>query len=84
VFEQIWIGADDKLPRMARAVFHADPLGLRHQVEFSNWQIDPTIAADSFTSTKAGAALAIPFERPDLVLPPDFNPRAKGKSSKTK
>src|SRR5713101_7290250 len=40
VFEQLWIGADDKLPRMARAVFHADPVGLRHQIEFSNWQIE--------------------------------------------
>lgn len=84
VFEQIWIGAEDKLPRMARAVFHADPLGLRHQVELSNWQIDPTIAPDTFVSAKAGAAQVIPFARPDLVLPPDFDPRAKGKSSKTK
>jgi hypothetical protein len=44
VFEQLWIGADDKLPRMARAVFHADPTGLRHEIEFSNWQIDPACA----------------------------------------
>src|SRR5438094_10191214 len=35
-FEQIWIGAGDKLPRMARAVFHADAQHLRHQIELSN------------------------------------------------
>jgi hypothetical protein len=83
VFEQIWIGADDKLPRMARAVFHADPLGLRHQVEFSNWQIDTNVAADAFASSKVAAALPIPFARPDPILPPDLNPRMKAKSSKS-
>ena len=41
VFEQLWIGADDKLPRKARAVFLADPARLRHEMELSNWQLDP-------------------------------------------
>ena len=40
VFLQIWIGADDKLPRRVRAVYSADPAGLRHQLDLSNWQID--------------------------------------------
>ena len=40
VFVQIWIGAEDKLPRMLRAVFSNDPARLRHQLEFSNWQLD--------------------------------------------
>ena len=39
VFVQMWIGAEDKLPRMARAIFANDPSQLRHQVEFSNWQL---------------------------------------------
>jgi len=82
VFEQIWIGADDKLPRMARAVFHADPQHLRHQIEFSNWQLDPTVAADAFASPSA-AARPIPFARPDLpALPPGVKPRTKAKASK--
>ena len=34
VFLQIWIGADDKLPRRMRAMYSADPLGLRHELEF--------------------------------------------------
>ena len=46
VFLQIWIGADDKLPRRIRAMYRADPLALRHEVElFSNWQLDPAVRA---------------------------------------
>ena len=40
VFVQIWIGAEDKLPRMLRAVYRNDPSQLRHQMELSNWQLD--------------------------------------------
>lgn len=84
VFEQIWIGADDKLPRMARAVFLADPSRLRHLIEFSNWQLDPAVAADAFASSRAAAAPHIPFDRPDLKLPPGVKQPAKAKPSKTK
>src|SRR6266436_8075449 len=83
VFEQIWIGADDKLPRKARAVFLADPARLRHEIEFSNWQLDPTVPADAFASSSAGAATRISFTRPDLKLPSGLKPPAQGKSSKT-
>ena len=81
VFEQLWIGADDKLPRMVRAVFHADPVGLRHQMEFSNWQIDPVIAADAFTSPGLASAKRISFSRPDPQLPPGIKPPKRTKSS---
>src|SRR5215813_11754739 len=40
VFSQIWIGADDKLPRMMRAVYASDPAQRRHQTEFSKWSLD--------------------------------------------
>ena len=40
VFLQIWIGADDKLPRRIRAIYRTDPLDLRHEMELSNWQLD--------------------------------------------
>ena len=79
VFVQIWIGAEDKLPRMLRAVFRDDPLRLRHQLELSNWQLDPVVAADAFASSKAGAAMSIPFARPDPKLPPGFRPPARAK-----
>jgi hypothetical protein len=64
VFVQIWIGADDKLPRRMRAVFAADPLGLRHDMELSNWQLDPVVSPDTFVSAKAQAAGRMPFKAP--------------------
>ena len=65
VFVQIWIGAEDKLPRMARAVFRKDPLGLRHQVEYSNWKLGGTVPAGAFTSARAASAKRMPFAHPD-------------------
>jgi len=64
VFVQIWIGADDKLPRRMRAIFAGDPLGLRHDMELSNWQLDPVVAADTFASAKAQAAGRMAFKAP--------------------
>jgi hypothetical protein len=65
VFAQLWIGTKDKLPRMIRAVYRDDPSRLRHQVAFSNWQLDVPIPADTFGSTRANAAKPIPFKRPE-------------------
>jgi len=84
VFEQIWIGADDKLPRKVRAVFLADPARLRHEMELSNWQLDPTISADTFASSSASSATRIAFTRPDLKLPPGLKPPAPGKLAKSR
>jgi hypothetical protein len=69
VFVQLWIGADDKLPRMARAVFAKDPVQMRHQVEFSNWKLDGAVPAGTFASAKAASARRIPFAHPDEKLP---------------
>jgi hypothetical protein len=84
VFEQIWIGADDKLPRKVRAVFLADPARLRHDMELSNWQLDPAVPADAFASASATSATPIAFNRPDLKLPPGLKPPAPGKPSKSR
>ncbi len=74
VFVQMWIGAEDKLPRMARAVFRNDPLRLRHQVEFSNWQLGRTVAAGTFASSRAASAKPIPFAHPDPQPPAEATP----------
>uniref|UniRef100_B8HV50 Periplasmic protein-like protein n=1 Tax=Cyanothece sp. (strain PCC 7425 / ATCC 29141) TaxID=395961 RepID=B8HV50_CYAP4 len=74
VFAQIWIGTTDKLPRMIRAVYKDDPLRLRHQVAFSNWQLDGTISADAFASSRANSATRIPFKSPDPLLPANAPP----------
>lgn len=77
VFIQIWIGAEDKLPRRARAVFRADPAHLRHQLDLSNWNVDGALAAGDFTSAKAGSANPIAFGGPKFVKPPPVKPKAK-------
>lgn len=65
VFVQAWIGTEDHLPRMMRAVFADDPLRLRHQVEFSNWKLNGVAKGESFASDKAAKAKRISFARPD-------------------
>jgi len=80
-FIQLWIGADDKLPRMARAVFRNDPLQLRHQVEYSCWQLDIDAPASAFASEKAAAATPVPFARPDAETVPPGSPAPAGGAS---
>jgi hypothetical protein len=84
VFVQIWIGAEDKLPRMVRAVYRTDPARLRHQLEISNWQLDVAVPADAFSSAKAGGAKPIAFAHPNPKPAQGDTPPAKSKSSKTK
>jgi len=82
VFEQIWIGADDKLPRLLHAVYLEDPERLRHTLILSDWQLDPAVPADSFTSTKAASANPMLFAHPHPETSPAAEPAAKGKPSK--
>src|SRR5208283_558004 len=82
VFMQIWIGAEDKLPRMVRGVYRTDAAHLRHQVEFSNWQINTAVPADAFASTKTAGAKPIPFAHPNPKQPRGDKATAKGKPSK--
>ena len=70
VFIQMWVGTEDKLPRRIRAMFANDPLKLRHDMQLSNWQIDPTHSADTFASAKAQTAPRITFAKPVAVPPP--------------
>ncbi len=74
VFLQIWIGADDKLPRRVRAIWRNDPLQLRHDLVLSNWQIDPVIAPAVFESAQAKSAKRIPFASPVSAPPPVGTP----------
>jgi hypothetical protein len=81
VFVQIWIGAEDKLPRMLRAVFRDDRLRLRHQLELTNWKIDPVIAPDAFATAKAATAAPIAFAHPGKPAA-GFEPPPRGKPAK--
>ena len=64
VFLQIWIGADDKLPRRVRATYAADPLALRHELDLADWQLDPAISPDAFASAKTQTAGRMAFAAP--------------------
>ncbi len=87
VFAQIWIGAEDKLPRRIRAVYRDDPSRLRHDMELSNWQLDVAVPADAFKAPTEGAK-QIEFARPDPQVPANLRaePPHKGatKSSSPK
>ena len=64
-------------------MFRADPLGLRHELELSNWQIDPAIPADAFVSTKAQGAGRMAFTAP-APPPKGVKPLTAGKAPAAK
>lgn len=76
VFMQLWIGAEDKLPRRIRAQFRDDPRGLRHDLELSNWQLDGPIAAETFSTAKAKAGQPMAFAAPGRMVPIGAKPIA--------
>ncbi|HEX9555878.1 MAG TPA: DUF2092 domain-containing protein [Reyranella sp.] len=65
---QLWIGSDDKLPRLARAIFVGDPAHYRHTVALSDWKLDQPVAADSFTSAALAGARRIDFVAPVVPI----------------
>ncbi len=73
-FVQIWIGAEDKLPRRLRAVYVDDPAELRHQMELSNWRLDPVLPPGTFASERAKAGKPIPFAHPSPPPPLEGQP----------
>ena len=83
VFAQMWIGADDRLPRMIRAVYRDDRLQLRHELQLSDWQLDLAIPEDTFRSAAAATATRIEFARPDPP-PGKGTPAAPKKRSRAK
>jgi len=84
VFLQIWIGVDDKLPRRVRAMFSADPLMLRHDLELSNWQLNGPVAAEAFASAKVATAGRMSFATPTVKLPPGMKPLTMKKPAPAK
>ena len=74
VFLQMWIGAEDKLPRRIRAQFRADPRNLRHDLELTNWQLDGALAAETFSTAKAKAGQPMAFAAPGRKVPIGVKP----------
>ena len=61
---QIWIGAEDKLPRRIQASFFDELGNFRRILELSDWQLDPVIPPGTFASAKAASAKRIAFAPP--------------------
>lgn len=84
VFIQAWIGVEDKLFRRARAVYSADPARLRHQMDLSDWKLDPVVPAEAFSWESVANAKPISFSAPNSAHLPYAEPPAKTTSSKPK
>jgi hypothetical protein len=81
-FIEIWIGVEDKLPRLIHAVYLDDPAQLRHNLLLSDWQLDLAVPADAFAPANASGAKHIPFAHPHPQTPAGAKPTAKAKPSK--
>jgi hypothetical protein len=62
---QLWIGADDHLPRLIRAIYPKDPGREQHSVAFYHWQLDGKLPPGAFVSAKAAKAPHIDFAKPE-------------------
>jgi hypothetical protein len=49
---EIWIGVDDGLPRMMRAIYPTDPAKSRNEIVFSHWRLNEPTKDSDFTSTQ--------------------------------
>ena len=70
VFAQVWIGADDKLPRLVHAIYLDDPEELRHNLVLSDWTLDAELPGDRFTTSKAAGARRMEFADPAMAQRP--------------
>jgi hypothetical protein len=69
VFIQAWIGAEDKLPRILRAIYLDDKKQERHVMVLSNWKLDPDVGPDVFGTPAAVSAQHIKFVHPSAPPP---------------
>jgi hypothetical protein len=84
LFGQLWVGADDHLPRAFRAIYLDDPSRLRQQVDFSNWKLDVALPEGTFGSAAASGAQRIKFARPDPQPPKEAIEKTKPSPAKRK
>ena len=82
VFIEVWIGVEDKLPRLIHALYLDDPAQLRHNLLLSDWKLDLAVPADGFAPANAAGAKHIPFAHPHPQPPPGAKPPAKAKPAK--
>jgi hypothetical protein len=61
---QIWIGVEDRLPRLIQATFFEAIGEPSYMAHFSDWKIDAPIAAEAFVFSNASRAVAIEYRNP--------------------
>lgn len=80
VHMQLWIGEEDKLPRLVWITAAGQSKQPRHMVEFSDWRLAGEIPEDTkFAPKTTESTKEIPFARPDA---PTAMPPAKPKKHK--
>jgi hypothetical protein len=67
---EIWIGAEDKLPRLVQAKYVDLGKAPTITTRFSDWKLDAQIPAATFTLEKAAGAKQIEFSRPAAPVGP--------------
>lgn len=63
---QIWIGAQDRLPRQLWVTETAAPGRPRSGVTLGDWRLDAPLDDGAFTAADAAGAAPVPFTKPDL------------------
>lgn len=61
---EMWIGADDHLPRTIRTSYPNEPGRSSYETDYSDWRLGASVDASTFTSDKAAAAKRIAFQPP--------------------
>jgi hypothetical protein len=64
---QIWIGSEDKLPRLIWISPTQGQERPRHSIEFTDWQLDAPIPDGEFVLPDAGKATRIEMARPESL-----------------
>ncbi len=83
IFAEMWVGADDKLPRVIHVIYLDDPDHLRHNLILSDWKLDASVSDDFFTSSRASSAKHMQFAHPNSGPAPGAKPMPKTPPTKT-
>lgn len=67
---EIWIGAQDHLPRLIRVVYPHEPAHALYQTAYSDWQLNGAVDPGTFASAKAATAARVDFAPPAARQPP--------------
>jgi hypothetical protein len=63
---ELWIGAEDHLPRLVRVVYLHEPAHALYQTEYSDWRLLDSVDPSSFTSEKAPKGKPMQFQPPGV------------------